>query len=133
MGCGGAAERAGGPAGRGGGAGPARDRTRAPAPRAAGGPGPPQDPRGGKGSKQEGSGKTRQHPGSEDILPYSRPSFPGVQQGPRERDPSSSSSMSSRGSGGRRRGEGARRGARNPLTSASAPWPSSLERRTWSL
>ncbi|XP_064157581.1 roundabout homolog 1 [Anguilla rostrata] len=72
-------------------------------------------PRGGKGSKQEGSGKTRQHPGSEDILPYSRPSFPGVQQSPRERDPSSSSSMSSRGSGGRRRGEGGPPGGRrNP-------------------
>uniref|UniRef100_A0A3B3BAK1 Roundabout, axon guidance receptor, homolog 1 (Drosophila) n=1 Tax=Oryzias melastigma TaxID=30732 RepID=A0A3B3BAK1_ORYME len=44
--------------------------------------------------------------GSEDILPYSRPQFPGVNS---PRDPSSSSSMSSRGSGGRRRGEGSRR------------------------
>ncbi|KAJ8368422.1 hypothetical protein SKAU_G00084500 [Synaphobranchus kaupii] len=70
-------------------------------------------PRGGKGSKQEG-GKARQHPGSEDILPYSRPSFPTVQS-PRDRDPSSSSSMSSRGSGGRRRGEGGPpAGRRNP-------------------
>ncbi|MEQ2167510.1 Roundabout 1, partial [Goodea atripinnis] len=43
---------------------------------------------------------------SEDILPYSRPQFPTVNS---PRDPSSSSSMSSRGSGGRRRGEGARR------------------------
>uniref|UniRef100_A0A3P9KQG9 Roundabout, axon guidance receptor, homolog 1 (Drosophila) n=1 Tax=Oryzias latipes TaxID=8090 RepID=A0A3P9KQG9_ORYLA len=62
---------------------------------------------GGKGSKTEsGSGiKSRQHPGSEDILPYSRPQFPGVNS---PRDPSSSSSMSSRGSGGRRR-EGSRR------------------------
>lgn len=44
--------------------------------------------------------------GSEDILPYSRPQFPTVNS---PRDPSSSSSMSSRGSGGRRRGEGGRR------------------------
>ncbi|CDQ79317.1 unnamed protein product [Oncorhynchus mykiss] len=63
-------------------------------------------PRAGKGNKQEGgSTKARQHPGPEDILPYSRPSFPTVHS-PRDRDPSSSSSMSSRGSGGRRRGEG---------------------------
>uniref|UniRef100_A0A3B3D0N3 Roundabout, axon guidance receptor, homolog 1 (Drosophila) n=1 Tax=Oryzias melastigma TaxID=30732 RepID=A0A3B3D0N3_ORYME len=63
---------------------------------------------GGKGSKTEGGSgiKSRQHPGSEDILPYSRPQFPGVNS---PRDPSSSSSMSSRGSGGRRRGEGSRR------------------------
>lgn len=47
-------------------------------------------------------------PGAEDILPYSRPQFPIVNS---PRDPSSSSSMSSRGSGGRRRGEG---GHRNP-------------------
>jgi len=44
--------------------------------------------------------------GSEDILPYSRPQFPTINS---PRDPSSSSSMSSRGSGGRRRGEGGRR------------------------
>lgn len=47
----------------------------------------------------------------EDIPPYSRPSFPpaaGV------REPSSSSSMSSRGSGSRRRGEGPAGGRRNP-------------------
>lgn len=44
--------------------------------------------------------------GSEDILPYSRPQFPTVNN---PRDPSSSSSMSSRGSGGQRRGEGGRR------------------------
>uniref|UniRef100_A0A3P8NG79 Roundabout, axon guidance receptor, homolog 1 (Drosophila) n=1 Tax=Astatotilapia calliptera TaxID=8154 RepID=A0A3P8NG79_ASTCA len=44
--------------------------------------------------------------GSEDIMPYSRPQFPTVNS---PRDPSSSSSMSSRGSGGRRRGEGGRR------------------------
>uniref|UniRef100_A0AAQ4PNH3 Roundabout, axon guidance receptor, homolog 1 (Drosophila) n=1 Tax=Gasterosteus aculeatus aculeatus TaxID=481459 RepID=A0AAQ4PNH3_GASAC len=61
---------------------------------------------GGKGIKHEGSvaNKPRQHP--EDILPYSRPQFPAVNS---PRDPSSSSSMSSRGSGGRRRGEGGRR------------------------
>ncbi|KAM6961030.1 LOW QUALITY PROTEIN: roundabout homolog 1 [Aplochiton taeniatus] len=73
-------------------------------------------PRGGKGSKPEGvsGNKTRQHPGAEDILPYNRPSFPTV-NGPRDgRDPSSSSSMSSRGSGGRRKGEGAPGGRRGP-------------------
>nr|XP_033486978.1 roundabout homolog 1 isoform X5 [Epinephelus lanceolatus] len=63
---------------------------------------------GGKGNKHEGStaNKARQHAGSEDIMPYSRPQFPTVNS---PRDPSSSSSMSSRGSGGRRRGEGGRR------------------------
>uniref|UniRef100_A0A672FC16 Roundabout, axon guidance receptor, homolog 1 (Drosophila) n=1 Tax=Salarias fasciatus TaxID=181472 RepID=A0A672FC16_SALFA len=63
---------------------------------------------GGKGGKPEGStaGKARQHTGSEDILPYSRPQFPSVNS---PREPSSSSSMSSRGSGGRRRGEAGRR------------------------
>ncbi|XP_013869565.1 roundabout homolog 1 isoform X2 [Austrofundulus limnaeus] len=63
---------------------------------------------GGKGNKPESSiiNKTRQHAGSEDILPYNRPQFPTVNS---PRDPSSSSSMSSRGSGGRRRGEGVRR------------------------
>nr|XP_046245513.1 roundabout homolog 1 isoform X1 [Scatophagus argus]XP_046245514.1 roundabout homolog 1 isoform X1 [Scatophagus argus] len=63
---------------------------------------------GGKGNKHEGSttNKTRQQADSEDILPYSRPQFPTVNS---PRDPSSSSSMSSRGSGGRRRGEGGRR------------------------
>ncbi|XP_035536277.1 roundabout homolog 1 isoform X2 [Morone saxatilis] len=63
---------------------------------------------GGKGNKHESStaNKARQHAGSEDILPYSRPQFPTVNS---PRDPSSSSSMSSRGSGGRRRGEGGRR------------------------
>ncbi|XP_053728754.1 roundabout homolog 1 isoform X3 [Synchiropus splendidus] len=58
-----------------------------------------------KGNKHDGS-KARQHGGSEDIPPYSRPQFPIVNS---PRDPSSSSSMSSRGSGGRRRGEGGRR------------------------
>ncbi|XP_036005894.1 roundabout homolog 1 isoform X7 [Fundulus heteroclitus] len=63
---------------------------------------------GGKGNKPESSAgnKARQNTGSEDILPYSRPQFPTVNS---PRDPSSSSSMSSKGSGGRRRGEGARR------------------------
>uniref|UniRef100_A0A3P8NGC6 Roundabout, axon guidance receptor, homolog 1 (Drosophila) n=1 Tax=Astatotilapia calliptera TaxID=8154 RepID=A0A3P8NGC6_ASTCA len=63
---------------------------------------------GGKGNKHESSttNKARQHAGSEDIMPYSRPQFPTVNS---PRDPSSSSSMSSRGSGGRRRGEGGRR------------------------
>ncbi|XP_068172990.1 roundabout homolog 1 isoform X2 [Antennarius striatus] len=66
---------------------------------------------GGKGNKHGGSmtNKARQHADSEDILPYSRPQFPIVNS---PRDPSSSSSMSSRGSGGRRRGEG---GRRNPV------------------
>uniref|UniRef100_A0A672KC41 Roundabout guidance receptor 1 n=1 Tax=Sinocyclocheilus grahami TaxID=75366 RepID=A0A672KC41_SINGR len=70
----------------------------------------------GKSSKQDAgaSHKSRQHPGSEDILPYSRPSFPAVHNPRGERDPSSSSSLSSRGSGGRRRGEGAPGARRNP-------------------
>ncbi|RXN13824.1 roundabout -like protein [Labeo rohita] len=66
-----------------------------------------------KSSKDAGH-KSRQHPGSEDILPYSRPSFPAVHSPRGERDPSSSSSLSSRGSGGRRRGEGAPGARRNP-------------------
>ncbi|XP_041659234.1 roundabout homolog 1 isoform X2 [Cheilinus undulatus] len=84
---------------------------------------------GGKGNKHEGSiaNKARQHAGSEDILPYSRPQFPTVNS---PRDPSSSSSMSSRGSGGRRRGEG---GRRNPAdmglntTGAFTPGDEELE------
>ncbi|XP_054650906.1 roundabout homolog 1 isoform X9 [Dunckerocampus dactyliophorus] len=65
---------------------------------------------GAKGNKHDGGGaaKGRQQAGPEDILPYSRPQFPVVNS---PRDPSSSSSMSSRGSGGRRRGEV---GHRNP-------------------
>ncbi|XP_034722539.1 roundabout homolog 1 isoform X1 [Etheostoma cragini] len=61
-----------------------------------------------KANKHEGSAanKARQHAGSEDIPSYSRPQFPAV-NGPR--DLSSSSSVSSRGSGGRRRGDGGRR------------------------
>nr|XP_057936065.1 roundabout homolog 1 isoform X1 [Doryrhamphus excisus] len=67
---------------------------------------------GAKGNKHDGGAtgpKGRQQAaGPEDILPYSRPQFPVVNS---PRDPSSSSSMSSRGSGGRRRGEV---GHRNP-------------------
>ncbi|XP_030634927.1 roundabout homolog 1 [Chanos chanos] len=72
--------------------------------------------RGAKTNKQEGStsAKARQHPGSEDILPYSRPSFPTIHSPRAEREPSSSSSLSSRGSGGRRRGEGVAAVVRNP-------------------
>uniref|UniRef100_A0A8C7TF59 Roundabout guidance receptor 1 n=1 Tax=Oncorhynchus mykiss TaxID=8022 RepID=A0A8C7TF59_ONCMY len=51
---------------------------------------------------------------SEDILPYSRPSFPSVQG--QSQGQSSSSSMSSRGSGGRRR-DGARRNPTDTLPS----------------
>lgn len=47
-------------------------------------------------------------------MPYSRPSFPSVHSPRGEREPSSSSSMSSRGSGGRRRGEGISGSRRNP-------------------
>ncbi|XP_077421448.1 roundabout homolog 1 isoform X1 [Vanacampus margaritifer] len=60
-----------------------------------------QRAQGGKGGH-----RGRQQAGTEDILPYSRPQFPAV-NGPR--DPSSSSSMSSRGSGGRRRGDAGHR------------------------
>uniref|UniRef100_A0A8C7JDV2 Roundabout guidance receptor 1 n=1 Tax=Oncorhynchus kisutch TaxID=8019 RepID=A0A8C7JDV2_ONCKI len=52
--------------------------------------------------------------GSEDILPYSRPSFPSLQG--QSQGQSSSSSMSSRGSGGRRR-DGARRNPTDTLPS----------------
>lgn len=51
---------------------------------------------------------------SEDIVPYSRPSFPAVHSPRGDKEPSSSSSMSSRGSGGRRRGEGVSGSHRNP-------------------
>ncbi|KAF4086358.1 hypothetical protein AMELA_G00105580 [Ameiurus melas] len=70
--------------------------------------------RAGKSSKPEPSAG-RQHPGTtEDIVPYSRPSFPAVHSPRGEREPSSSSSMSSRGSGGRRKGEGVSGSRRNP-------------------
>ncbi|XP_047676568.1 roundabout homolog 1 isoform X8 [Tachysurus fulvidraco] len=65
----------------------------------------------GKSNKPEPS-TGRQDP--EDIVPYSRPSFPGVHHPRGDRDPSSSSSVSSRGSGGRRRGEGVSGSRRNP-------------------
>ena len=50
---------------------------------------------------------------AEDIPPYSRPNFPSL-QGQREGGPSSSGSMSSRSSGGRRRAEGGPGSRRNP-------------------
>ncbi|CAL9684907.1 unnamed protein product [Knipowitschia caucasica] len=87
---------------------------------------PPSGPRDpcsehrGSAERREGGvkgSKTRQHTGSEDILPYSRPQFPSV-NGPQ---PSSSSSMSSRGSGGRRRGEGPTRRNQADTTGAFTP------------
>lgn len=47
---------------------------------------------------------------TEDILPYSRPTFPTSNN---PRDPSSSSSVSSRGSGGRQRSDQANIARRN--------------------
>ncbi|XP_027136037.1 roundabout homolog 1 isoform X6 [Larimichthys crocea] len=81
---------------------------------------------GGKGNKHEGSSanKARQHAGSEDILPYSRPQFPTVNS---PRDPSSSSSMSSRGSGGRRREGGRRNPADMGLNTTGAFQPGDEE------
>ncbi|XP_060753757.1 roundabout homolog 1 isoform X3 [Neoarius graeffei] len=67
--------------------------------------------RAAKSSKPEPSAG-RQDP--EDIVPYSRPSFPAVHSPRGDKEPSSSSSMSSRGSGGRRRGEGVSGSHRNP-------------------
>ncbi|KAF7700362.1 hypothetical protein HF521_003320 [Silurus meridionalis] len=66
--------------------------------------------RAGKSGKPEPSAG---HQGPGDIVPYSRPSFPGVHSTRGEREPSSSSSISSRGSGGRRRGEGVSGSGRN--------------------
>ncbi|XP_043928376.1 roundabout homolog 1 isoform X1 [Protopterus annectens] len=67
--------------------------------------------RGTKSTKREGApGRTRTQQGAEDILPYSRPTFPTSHS---PRDPSSSSSMSSRGSGGRRREDQVQAGRRN--------------------
>ncbi|XP_078416540.1 roundabout homolog 1 isoform X3 [Cetorhinus maximus] len=55
------------------------------------------------GKRENSQPKARLPPGAaEDVLPYSRPTFPSAQN---PREPSSSSSMSSRGSGGRRRAE----------------------------
>uniref|UniRef100_A0A7N8WPA3 Roundabout, axon guidance receptor, homolog 1 (Drosophila) n=1 Tax=Mastacembelus armatus TaxID=205130 RepID=A0A7N8WPA3_9TELE len=85
---------------------------------------------GGKGNKHEGSAASKARQQAEDILPYSRPQFPTVNS---PRDPSSSSSMSSRGSGGRRRVEG---GRRNPAdmglntTGAFQPGDEELEVQT---
>ncbi|KAG9263533.1 hypothetical protein AMEX_G23580 [Astyanax mexicanus] len=67
-----------------------------------------RNPHGGKGA----GGKTRQYAAAEDIPPYNRPNFPAA-QGQKEA-PSSSSSVSSRGSGGRRRGDVAPGSRRNP-------------------
>ncbi|KYO22664.1 hypothetical protein Y1Q_0003177 [Alligator mississippiensis] len=57
--------------------------------------------RGNKAAKREGT-PAKTHLLQEDILPYSRPTFPTSNN---PRDPSSSSSMSSRGSGGRQRAD----------------------------
>lgn len=57
--------------------------------------------RGSKASKREGTPVKTQLL-QEDILPYCRPTFPSSNN---PRDPSSSSSMSSRGSGGKRRAD----------------------------
>ncbi|XP_019384286.1 PREDICTED: roundabout homolog 1 isoform X4 [Crocodylus porosus] len=57
--------------------------------------------RGNKAVKREGT-PAKTHLLQEDILPYSRPTFPTSNN---PRDPSSSSSMSSRGSGGRQRAD----------------------------
>ncbi|XP_017552766.1 roundabout homolog 1-like isoform X3 [Pygocentrus nattereri] len=66
-----------------------------------------RNPHGGKGSS-----KARQQAAAEDIPPYNRPSFPSAQS--QKEAPSSSSSVSSRGSGGRRRGDVGLGGRRNP-------------------
>ncbi|KAL4608511.1 hypothetical protein GN956_G24707 [Arapaima gigas] len=72
--------------------------------------------RGGRAAKENGTGSQAwQHSGVEDVPPYSRPSFPpAAGSRERDRDPNSSGSVSSRGSGGRRRGEGAAAPRRNP-------------------
>ncbi|XP_062870840.1 roundabout homolog 1-like [Trichomycterus rosablanca] len=65
-----------------------------------------------RGEQRKGGGKTRQPAVAEDIPPYNRPSFPTAHA---QRDaPSSSSSMSSRGSGGRRREDTGSGGRKNP-------------------
>ncbi|XP_032845393.1 roundabout homolog 1 isoform X7 [Tyto alba] len=66
-------------------------------------------PRGNKAPKREGT-PAKTHLLQEDILPYSRPTFPTSNN---PRDPSSSSSMSSRGSGGRQRADQANIARRN--------------------
>uniref|UniRef100_A0A8C5T8M7 Roundabout guidance receptor 1 n=1 Tax=Malurus cyaneus samueli TaxID=2593467 RepID=A0A8C5T8M7_9PASS len=65
--------------------------------------------RGGKAAKRDGT-PAKTHLLQEDILPYSRPTFPTSNN---PRDPSSSSSMSSRGSGGRQRADQANVARRN--------------------
>ncbi|XP_064379344.1 roundabout homolog 1 isoform X4 [Dromaius novaehollandiae] len=65
--------------------------------------------RGNKAPKREGT-PAKTHLLQEDILPYSRPTFPTSNN---PRDPSSSSSMSSRGSGGRQRADQANMARRN--------------------
>ncbi|KAJ6662480.1 hypothetical protein lerEdw1_011894 [Lerista edwardsae] len=64
--------------------------------------------RGSKTARRDGT-PAKTHLLQEDILPYCRPTFPTSNT----RDPSSSSSMSSRGSGGRQRTEQANLGRRN--------------------
>ncbi|XP_066478768.1 roundabout homolog 1 isoform X3 [Tiliqua scincoides] len=66
-------------------------------------------PRGSKTARRDGT-PAKTHLLQEDILPYCRPTFPTSNN---TRDPSSSSSMSSRGSGGRQRAEQANLGRRN--------------------
>ncbi|XP_036262593.1 roundabout homolog 1 isoform X8 [Molothrus ater] len=72
---------------------------------------PPGDgkPRASKAPKRDGA-PAKSHLLQEDILPYSRPTFPTSNN---PRDPSSSSSMSSRGSGGRQRADQANLARRN--------------------
>uniref|UniRef100_A0A8C6J2I3 Uncharacterized protein n=1 Tax=Melopsittacus undulatus TaxID=13146 RepID=A0A8C6J2I3_MELUD len=65
--------------------------------------------RGNKAPKREGT-PAKTHILQEDILPYSRPTFPTSNN---PRDPSSSSSMSSRGSGSRQRADQANIARRN--------------------
>uniref|UniRef100_A0A8C3TQB9 Roundabout guidance receptor 1 n=2 Tax=Catharus ustulatus TaxID=91951 RepID=A0A8C3TQB9_CATUS len=75
----------------------------------------PQEPpgdgkaRASKAPKRDGA-PAKSHLLQEDILPYSRPTFPTSNN---PRDPSSSSSMSSRGSGGRQRADQANLARRN--------------------
>uniref|UniRef100_A0A8D0GL17 Roundabout guidance receptor 1 n=1 Tax=Sphenodon punctatus TaxID=8508 RepID=A0A8D0GL17_SPHPU len=65
--------------------------------------------RGNKAAKRDGT-PAKPHLLQEDILPYCRPTFPTSNN---PRDPSSSSSMSSRGSGGRQRVDQTNIGRRN--------------------
>ncbi|CAI5772747.1 roundabout homolog 1 isoform X1 [Podarcis lilfordi] len=66
-------------------------------------------PRGNKAARRDGT-PAKTHILQEDILPYCRPTFPTSNN---TRDPSSSSSMSSRGSGSRQRAEQGNLGRRN--------------------